>query len=144
MSKYTTGRSKVKPGLQGRGWRGRAMTRRHHPEQQIQKALFQHIHQRGVTGLVAIHCPNGGWRSPVEAKIFQSLGVTPGVPDVLLWHDTKSFALELKSEAGRTTQAQLEMLNRLSEAGVFTAICHSLDRALAVLESWGLLRGAVQ
>jgi hypothetical protein len=93
---------------------------------------------------VAIHCPNGGWRSPIEAKILQSLGVTPGVPDVLLWFDCKAFAIELKSEAGRTTEAQLEMLNRLSEAGVFTAICHSLDRALAVMESWSLLRGQTQ
>ena len=120
------------------------MSRRHHPEQDIQRALLKHIHQRGVTGPVAIHCPNGGWRSPIEAKILRGLGVTAGVPDVLLWHDCKSFALELKSEAGRTTEAQLEMLNRLSQAGVFTAICHSLDRALAVLESWSLLRGQTQ
>jgi VRR-NUC domain len=102
------------------------------------------LRQRGVPGLVAIHCPNGGWRSPIEAKILQSLGVTAGVPDVLLWHDAKSFALELKSETGRTTEQQLEMLNRLSEAGVYTAICHGLDRALAVLEAWNLLRGATQ
>jgi hypothetical protein len=120
------------------------MSRRHHPEQDIQRALLKHIQQRGVTGLVAIHCPNGGWRSPIEAKILRGLGVTAGVPDVLLWHDCKSFALELKSEAGRTTEAQLEMPNRLSQAGVFTAICHSLDRALAVLESWSLLRGQTQ
>jgi VRR-NUC domain len=120
------------------------MPARRHPEQDIQRALFEHIDRRGVPGLVAIHCPNGGWRSPIEAKILQSLGVTPGVPDVLLWFDCKAFAIELKSEAGRTTEAQLEMLNRLSEAGVFTAICHSLDRALAVLESWSLLRGSTQ
>jgi hypothetical protein len=115
---------------------------RRHPEQDIQRALFEHIDRRGVPGLVAVHCPNGGWRSPIEAKILQS-GVTPGVPDVLLWFG-KAFAIELKSESGRTTEAELEMLNRLSEAGVYTAICHSLDRALAVLESWSLLRGSTQ
>jgi hypothetical protein len=120
------------------------MSVRRHPEQDLQRALFEHIRQRGVTGLVAIHCPNGGWRSPIEAKILQGLGVTPGTPDVLLWHDCKSFAMELKSEAGRTTEAQLEMLNRLSQAGAFTAVCHGLDRALAVLEEWGLLRGQTQ
>ena len=117
------------------------MPARRHPEQDIQRALFEHIDRRGVPGLVAIHCPNGGWRSPIEAKILHS---TAGVPDVLLWFDCKAYALELKSEAGRTTEAQLEMLNRLSEAGVYTAICHSLDRALAVLESWSLLRGSTQ
>jgi VRR-NUC domain len=117
---------------------------RRRPEQDIQRALFEHIDRRGVPGLVAIHCPNGGWRSPIEGAILRGLGVTPGGPDVLLWFDCKAFAIELKSEAGRTTEAQLEMLNRLSEAGVFTAICHSLDRALAVLESWSLLRGQTQ
>ena len=120
------------------------MPARRHSEQDIQRALFEHIDRRGVPGLVAIHCPNGGWRSPIEAAILKGLGVTAGVPDVLLWFDCKSFAIELKSEAGRTTEAQLEMLNRLSEAGVYTAICHGLDRALAVLESWSLLRGQTQ
>jgi hypothetical protein len=112
-------------------------------EDQIQRAVFQHIKLRGVPGLVAIHPPNGGYRRPVEARIMKALGVTAGVPDLLLWHDGKSFAMELKATAGRVTDAQLDMLNRLSEAGVFTAICHGLDKAIAVLESWKLLRGRV-
>ena len=114
------------------------------PEQAIQKALFEHLRMRGVPGLVAIHVPNGGFRKPVEAKILKGLGVIPGVPDVLLWHDGKSFAIELKSESGRATELQLEMLDRLSQAGVFTAVCHGLDKALAVLEFWAPLRGYVQ
>jgi hypothetical protein len=73
-----------------------------------------------------------------------NLGVTAGVPDLFAWHDGQAFAMEIKSEAGRTSQAQLAMLNKLSEAGVFTAVCHGLDRALAVLESWQLVRGQTQ
>jgi hypothetical protein len=34
-----------------------------------------------------------------------------------------------------------QMLARLDAACTFTAICHGLDRALAWLEAWGLLRG---
>jgi hypothetical protein len=63
---------------------------------------------------------------------------------LLAWHDGKAFAMELKSEGGRPTADQLEMLARLDAAGVFTALCYGLDRALAVLESWQLLRGALQ
>ena len=77
----------------------------------------------------------------MDSKILQGLGVTAGTPDLLLLHDGKAFAMDLKSEAGRCTEQQLEMLNRLSEAGVFTRVCHSLDKALAVLEVWQLLRG---
>jgi len=117
--------------------------RRSRPEDQIQRAVFAHIRARGVPGLVAVHVPNGGYRKPVEARIMKGLGVTAGTPDVLAWHDGRAFALEIKSEAGRASESQLEMLNRLSEAGCFTALVHGLDRALAVLESWGLLKGRV-
>jgi hypothetical protein len=120
------------------------MPRRRRPEDAIQRAVFQHIKARGVAGLVAIHPANGGYRKPVEAKILQGLGVTAGVPDVLLWHGGKAFAMELKSEAGCCSEAQLAMLNRLSEAGVYTCVCHGLDRAIAVLEDWQLLRGRVR
>jgi hypothetical protein len=64
-----------------------------------------------------------------------------GTPDVLLWHDGKNFALELKSETGRVSTAQIEMLDRLSAAGVATAVCHGIDEAVMRLESWKLLRG---
>ena len=118
--------------------------RRRRPEDAIQRAVFQHIRARGVPGLVAVHVPNGGFRRPVEAAIMKGIGVTAGVPDLLAWHDGRAYALEIKSEDGRTSEAQLEMLNRLSQAGCYTAVCHGLDRALAVLESWQLLCGKAQ
>src|SRR6516162_5797775 len=118
--------------------------RRRQPEQTIQRALFQHIRVRGVDGLVAIHVPNGGLRSRVEAKILVGLGVTPGTPDILLWHDGKSYGLELKSEAGRLSSAQSAMLERLSKAGVVTEVAFGLDAAIKVLEGWRLLNGRAQ
>jgi len=80
----------------------------------------------------------------MEAKIMQGLGVTAGAPDILLWHDGKSFALELKSEDGRISEAQPKMLNRLSQAGVFTAVAHGLNAAVVILEGWHLLKGRMQ
>jgi hypothetical protein len=118
--------------------------RHRRPEDAIQRALFAHIKARGAKGLVAIHVPNGGFRRPIEAKILAGLGVTKGTPDVLLWHGGKAFALELKSEDGKATDSQIEMLNRLGAAGVATAVCHGIDQAVRCLESWRLLRGKVQ
>lgn len=117
---------------------------RYRPEQTIHRAVVEHLKTRGVSGLVFLHPANGGGRSAVEGAIFKSLGVVAGAPDLLPWHDGKSFALEIKAAAGRVTDVQLDMLNRLAKAGVFTAIAHGLDRALAILEHWGLLRGRVQ
>jgi hypothetical protein len=119
--------------------RSRAIRR---PEQAIQKAIFQHIKARGVPGLVAFHVPNGGHRKPIEGAILKSMGVRPGVSDVIAVHNGKIFALELKAEGGRPTVAQLEFLSDMERAGAFTAIPTGLDAALATLEAWGLLRGS--
>jgi hypothetical protein len=111
------------------------------PEDNIQRAVFQHIRVRGVPGLVAWHTPNGGARSPTEAAILQGLGVRAGVSDVIAVHESKVFSLELKTENGRPTEAQLEFMSDMDKAGAFTATCYGIDAALRTLEVWGLLRG---
>src|SRR5262245_3032246 len=117
--------------------------RRRSPEATIQRAVFAHLRARGAPGLVAFHVPNGGCRRPVEAAIMKGLGVVAGVPDVIAIHNGRVVALELKSPAGRTTDKQLATIAALREAGAFTAVAEVLDRALAVLEAWGLLKGRV-
>ena len=119
------------------------MPRRQRPEQQVHRAVVTHLRTRGVPGVVFLHPANGGARSAVVGAIFKSLGVAAGAPDLLLWHEGRSYALELKAEAGRVSESQGNMLDRLSKAGVVTAVCHGLDPALATLEGWGLLRGSV-
>jgi hypothetical protein len=49
--------------------------------------------------------------------------------------------MELKADGGRATEQQLLCIAALEEAGAYTAVAVGLDRALAVLESWQLLRG---
>ena len=111
------------------------------PEQQIQRAVVQHLRQRSAPGVVFIHVPNGGKRKPIEAAIFKGLGVRRGASDLLLWHDGRSFALELKSAGGRATDEQIKFLDDMDRAGVLTALAEGLDAALHTLEGWGLLRG---
>jgi hypothetical protein len=76
-------------------------------------------------------------------KPEQHLGVRPGASDLLLWHEGRSFALELKAEGGRTTEAQRQFLADMKAAGAHVAVAVGLDDALAVLEGWQLLRGRV-
>jgi hypothetical protein len=113
------------------------------PEAAIQRAVFQHLRTRATPGVFAFHPANGGYRKPIEAAIFKGLGVVPGVPDVFIVHNGRCFALELKAEGGRATDKQLACIAALREAGAFTCITEGLDRALACLEAWGLLRGRV-
>jgi VRR-NUC domain len=115
------------------------MTRR--PEQQIQRAVFAHFRARSAPGVFAFHPANGGYRRPIEAKILQGLGVTSGVPDVIAVKDGRCYALELKPEGGKLTQAQEHVLIKLREAGAMATHAQGLNQAIRVLEGWGLLRG---
>lgn len=114
--------------------------KRRRPEQAIQRAIFAHIRARGVRGLVAFHCPNGGARRPAEAAIFKSLGVRAGVSDVIALYNGNFYALELKADNGRATEAQMEFISDVNSAGGFAVIAEGLDPALRILETWGLLK----
>jgi hypothetical protein len=109
-------------------------------EQQIHRAVVQHLRQRGVPGLVWWHTPNGGERSKIEGAIFKGMGLRAGVSDLVLVHDGRIFALELKAKGGRASEAQLDFLAGMESAGAFTALAEGLDRAIRTLEAWGLLR----
>jgi hypothetical protein len=115
--------------------------RRQRPEAGIQRAVFQHLRARAAPGVFAFHVPNGGYRRPVEAAILKGLGVVAGVPDVIAIHNGHVYGLELKAEGGRASEKQLATIAAMEAAGAFTCIAVGLDRALAVLEGWGLLRG---
>ena len=110
------------------------------PEQDLQRAVFEHIRVRSVPVFVW-HTPNGGWRSKAEAAIMKGLGVLPGIPDVIAIKGGRVYALELKTPGGRLTEQQEQVLIALREAGATAAHAHGLDQALRLLEAWGLLRG---
>ena len=53
------------------------------PEQQIQRAVFEHLAMRAASTVFAFHPANGGWRSRVKAAILKGMGVRAGVPDII-------------------------------------------------------------
>src|SRR5262245_58404644 len=113
------------------------------PEQQIQRAVFEHFRMRAAPGVIAWHTPNGGWRSKAEASILAGLGVRSGMPDVFALRNGRLFALELKPDGGRLTESQEQTLIALRAAGAEATHTHGLDQALAKLEQGGLLRGRI-
>jgi hypothetical protein len=119
-----------------------AQHRRASPEAQIQRAVCDHLHLRAKAEVLWLHVPNGERRDPRIGAKLKRMGVLAGASDILAWHQGNSFALELKSPGSRPSAAQLEFLARFNEAGGHTCIAEGLDRALAVLEQWGLLWGS--
>jgi hypothetical protein len=112
-------------------------------EQQIQKAIFAHLRARAVPGAFFWHPFSGGFRRPKEAAIYKGLGAIAGLPDVMVLHASRLYAIELKTETGRPTETQLCVLDAIRRAGGHAVVCHGLDRALACLEAWQLLQGRV-
>lgn len=94
--------------------------------------------------MFAFHPANGGYRRPIEAAIFRSIGVVPGTPDVICIKDGQVFGLELKAEGGKLSEAQRATIEAMRAAGAVVEVAVGLDAALSKLESWGLLRGRVQ
>jgi hypothetical protein len=114
------------------------------PEQQIQRAVFEHLAIRAASTVFAFHPANSGWRSPVEAAILKGMGVRAGVPDIIAIKGGRCYALELKVPDGRLTPVQRDAHAALAAAGATVEVAYGLDDALARLEAWGLLRGSCQ
>ena len=106
-----------------------------------QSAIAKHFAWRARQGIWWAHIPNGGLRSKIEASILHGQGVKPGAPDLLIVADGKAYFLEIKTKAGRVSQAQADCHEKLHRAGAEVAVCYGLDQALRQLEQWQLLRG---
>lgn len=109
-------------------------------EQKIQRAVFEHLRWHGAPNIFAFHPANGGWRSPIEGAILKSMGVVPGVADVIIIKDGHTYALELKTDVGRLTDIQRATIEAMESAGATCAVAYGIDAALERLAEWGLLR----
>lgn len=112
------------------------------PEDQIHRAVADHLRLRSTPNLLWWHTPNQG-NLPVQYRVkLKRMGVTPGVSDLCFLKDGKFFALELKAENGRPSDHQIRFCMQVQDAGGYATIGYGLDRSLKILESWQLLKGA--
>ena len=113
---------------------------RNYAEDRIHEAVVTHLRVRGALGMVFWHTPNSPGSARNGARL-KRMGARAGVSDLVLFHNEKLYCLELKQPGGRPTETQLEFMSDIGLQGAFTCIADSLDRALKVLECWGLLVG---
>lgn len=113
------------------------------PEQEIHKAVVSHLNARSEPRVFFWHTPNEGKRGWVNAAALRAMGMTAGVPDLLILKAGQLHALELKAPGGRLTPSQRLIMERMESCGAQTAVAHSLDEALVTLEFWGILKRSV-
>ena len=104
-------------------------------ESDIQRAVFDNIKRRGAPNVFAFAIPN-------NRESRRTVGFKPGMQDVGIVKDGIFYGLELKVEKGAASVDQLVCRDGVNNAGGYACICHGLDRALATLETWGILRKA--
>lgn len=92
--------------------------RRRQPETELQIAVIEYL-RMALPDAITLHCPNGGKRSLVEAKIMKAMGVLAGASDILVCWGTHfpahgsgvkvpagSLWIELKAGKGKLSKAQ--------------------------------------
>lgn len=105
------------------------------PEQALQQQVAAYLNL--IPDLVWWHVPNGGGRSKVEAGVFKSMGVKPGVPDLhMILPGGKLGMIELKAGKGRASPAQQAFIDAAQEAGAQVFICRSLEDVAATVSRW--------
>lgn len=92
---------------------------------------------------VFYHVPNGGFRNPIEARIFYGQGVRAGWPDYGLdlplggYHGMR---LELKAGANKPGPEQLEILGHLERVGYYVRVAWGFEEARDAFEYYLALR----
>jgi hypothetical protein len=117
----------------------RPAKRRSNVEDALQAAIVEFVRRCYPQVLIAA-IPNGGWRTPAEAGRFRWTGVLAGMPDLVLAYDNSGVAWwEVKDpETGVLSDAQLEVIERLSSQDHLVAVVTSIDDARRELQALGL------
>lgn len=118
----------------------------HRPEEVLQRHCVQFLRVAMPAEAVWWHTPNQrGTRSKVEAQILKTLGVKPGIPDLLLLYRGRLLAAELKAPGGgKPTDNQRQMHEQLRAAGCeVLPDCRSLDQLAQWLTEQGVPLRAV-
>jgi hypothetical protein len=122
-------------------------------ESQVQIALIAQLKIRCRKGVVYFHVPNGEERSDSTGAKLKAMGVLRGVSDLLFFwcdkdeklkppatHRLQVLFLELKRRGQNITPEQWAFAETVRECGAYYDCADSVDGALDILNSYGLLK----
>jgi Holliday junction resolvase len=67
-------------------------------------------------------------------KVWQGLGSTPGVPDIIGIYRGKFLAIEVKTERGKLSPHQERFIQNINDAGGIAFVARSVDDVIEKLE----------
>ena len=98
-----------------------------HEEHKIQCAIIQYLR---LSKVFCFAIPNGGKRDKREGARLKSEGVLPGVADIEMWSNNKTYFIEVKTEKGRQTTEQKDFERICVAHGHEYKIWRSIDSAI--------------
>lgn len=86
---------------------------------------------------LATHIKNEGKRTMAQAQRDKAEGLVTGFPDVVIV-GAPAFVCEMKSKSktSRVSPEQKEILNAMSERGVFACVAYGWEAAMQAVEDW--------
>lgn len=110
---------------------------RRYAEAALQKAVAGWLLIAGVPGMIWFHVPNEGQRTPRTGAFLKSLGMRPGVADlVIIMPGGKAYFLELKAKGQKQTPEQIAFAADCGICGCHYAMVDNIDDAIHVLREW--------
>lgn len=107
------------------------------PEQKLQISIASWL--RAVRpACIWFHVPNGGARTAAEGRIFKSMGVRAGVPDLLFLWSGRAACIELKAGHGRLSESQRRFRDDCDACGIPWRLATSVDDVRRALAEWGI------
>lgn len=89
---------------------------------------------------VVAHPPNEGRRTPFERFKAKYLGISSGLPDILIFtpnvHGYNGLALEVKIKPNRMTASQLKWHEQLFKCHWQCACVYDLDIAMEIIDTY--------
>ena len=83
--------------------------------------------------------PNAGKRGPAAARQAKAEGMATGFPDMIVFNGPRLAFLEWKNGTAMPSDAQVDCMNRLIDAGHVVGCVRSWPRAIAFLRAEGVL-----
>lgn len=108
------------------------------PEDKLQRQVMQYIGMQYPKAIIT-HPANEGKRSKFEQYKLKTLGVTAGIPDLLIFTPNKKYnglAIELKSGYNKPRPTQKQWLEDLKTCNWFTIWLNNFDDCKLVIDSY--------
>lgn len=72
-------------------------------------------------------------------KVWQGMGSTPGVPDILAIKNGKIIGIEVKTDRGKLSDKQIEFMTAMRDQGAMVFVARSAKEVEEKLMSFGII-----